>query len=305
MTMKSALVFLLATGAAAAKAPSQVSFLGMKSSESDTLDAQSKALDHIIQSYAKKLEPGATYDFLRALRLCAPCNKFTRVGEDNDGGYVMCQDGLDKGLTGAYSYGINGFDGWGMSVASKYHIPLNEYDCTNANEPAVCSGCTVHFHGECILNNDATPKTSFKTLTQQMYEAGDAKAKDRSLLLKIDVEAAEWKVLKEEPVENLRKFRQIVAEFHWINQDHNHGLYAAAVQKIEQAGFAVSHLHGNNHGGGLQHFGEYSIPNVFEVTYIQKPSSGCAADIPYHVPEDQPNNAAAAEIADAKLPSKF
>ena len=39
---------------------------------------------------------------------------------------------------------------------------------------------------------------------------GNADAKERSLLLKIDVESAEWKVLAEEPVENLLKFRKFV-----------------------------------------------------------------------------------------------
>merc|ERR1719199_2442338 len=146
---------------------------------------------------------------------------------------------------------------------------------------------------------------SFKTLTQIFKESGNANAKDRSLLLKIDVESAEWKVFAEEPVENLRKFREIVVEYHWISQEENHDLYLAAVKKIEAAGFAVTHLHGNNYGGGLQYFGEYSIPNVLEVTYIQKPAQGCAANIPYRLPLDEPNNAGAEELDDAELPTKF
>jgi hypothetical protein len=301
--MKCALVLLLATGAASAVLKD--TFLHRSGAQSQALQAQSRALDQVIQSYAATLKRGDTREFLRTLRLCAPCNKFERFGENNDGGYVMCSDGLEKGLVGAYSYGINGFDGWGMAVASRYHIPLNEYDCTNANMPAKCQGCTVNFHYECILNNKAAPKYQFKTLTQQFKESGNANAKDRSLLLKIDVEAAEWKVFAEEPVENMRKFREIVVEYHWINQEHNHGLYLQAVKKIEEAGFTVAHLHGNNYGGGLQYFGEYSIPNVLEVTYIQKPTAGCAANIPYHVPLDQPNNAAELEIPDATLPTKL
>merc|ERR1719375_1883967 len=238
--MKSALVFLLVAGAAGA--------LLRSGAESRALQAQSHSLNHKIQKYADSLEPGPTRDFLKTLHLCAPCKKYDRFGENNDGGYVMCSDGLEKGLVGAYSYGINGFDGWGMAVASRYHIPLNEYDCTNANMPAKCSGCTVNFHYECILNNKAAPKYQFKTLTQQFKESGNANAKDRSLLLKIDVEAAEWKVFAEEPVENMNKFREIVVEYHWINKQYNHGLYLQAVKKIEQAGFAVAHLHGNNYG---------------------------------------------------------
>jgi len=300
--MKLALVVLLATSATGAV----LNFLSKSSGQSSSsLEAESQSLDRIIQTVAEKLEKGTTHEFLKTLKLCAPCNKYARIGENNDGGYVMCEDGLDKGLVGAYSYGINGFDGWGMAVASQYQIPLNEYDCTNFNEPAVCSGCKVHFHGECILNQKGAPKYMFKTLSQQFKDAGNEHSADRSLLLKIDVEAAEWNVFAEEPVENLRKFREIVVEYHWLNKQQDHDLYLAAVKKIEAAGFAVTHLHGNNYGGGLQYFGEYSIPNVLEVTYIQKPAAGCSANIPYHVPQDQPNNAADYEIPDAHLPASL
>lgn len=304
--MKCIVALLLISGVAGAILKD--SFLSKSRDESKALQAESHTLDHAIQSYADTLQPSATLDFLRTLRLCAPCQKFERVGEPHDGGYVMCMDGLEKGLVGAYSYGINGFDGWGMSVASRYHIPLNEYDCTNGDKPKVCKGCTVHFHYECILNNNAQPVASmsqpYKTLTQQLQESGNAKAADRSLLLKIDVEAAEWSVFAEEPVANLKKFREIVVEYHWLGQRDKHNLYLKAVKKIEEAGFAVAHLHGNNYGGGLEHFGEYHIPNVIEVTYIPKPETGCAANIPYRVPQDTPNNAALPEVADAALPAK-
>jgi hypothetical protein len=71
-------------------------------------------------------------------------------------------------------------------------------------------------------------------------ENGNENAKDRSLMLKIDVESAEWKVFAEEPVENLKKFREIVVEYHWIHEVNKHPLYLKAVKKIEQAGFSVS-----------------------------------------------------------------
>jgi len=326
--MKSVLLLLCAVGADGASLRTQ--------SKSQMLKASSEALDHKIQSYAATLKDGPAKEFLRTLRLCAPCNNYERLGEDNDGGYVMCTDGLDKGLVGAYSFGINGFDGCGMAIASRYHIPLNEYDCTNSKQPKVCKGCKVNFHNQCILNyngdaeeaaeelrgvgdaraNDGEGEAStsakitansFRTLTQMLKESGQEHAKDRSLLLKIDVESAEWKVFAEEPVETMKKFRTIVVEYHWIHERENMPLYLQAVKKIEQAGFAVTHMHGNNYGGPMQHFGKYQIPDVIEVTYIQKPAAGCAANIPYHSDLDMPNNAdpSWAEMPDAVLPTKF
>jgi len=335
--MKSLLVLLLAPSA---------SCVSLRSgAESHALRAHSEALNNQIQAYADKLElnpadvahyltnPDDTLEFLRSLRLCAPCKKYERFGEDNDGGYVMCADGLDKGLVGAYSFGINGFDGWGMAIASRFHIPLNEYDCTHLKQPVACKGCERHFHPQCILNNDGNAEeaaqslrgvsdqrasdnegnaddaakmtaASFKTLTQIFKESGNANAKDRSLLLKIDVESAEWTVFAEEPLESLKKFREIVVEYHWINDAENHHLYAQAVKKVEQAGFSVAHMHGNNWGRGMREWEEFSIPDVIEVTYIQTPASGCAANIPYHNKLDMPNTNERPEMADAVLPTK-
>jgi len=328
--MKCALVFLLVAGAAGA--------LLRSGAESRALQAQSQLLNHRIQKYADGLEPGPTRDFLKTLHLCAPCKKYERFGENNDGGYVMCADGLDKGLVAAYSYGINGFDGWGNAITSRFHIPLEEYDCTNAKKPVMCKTCVRHFHNECILSNNGDAKAtadairgstegegdaqkagdtnshvtenSFKTFTQMLEASGQINAPERSLLLKLDVESAEWKIFAEEPLENLKKFRQIVVEYHWIHETEKHELYDEAVKKIEAAGFSVTHMHGNNYSPDIQEFGEYSIPDVIEVTYIQTPKK-CAANIPYHLDLDMPNSldptwgARGNELPDAVLPTNL
>jgi len=326
--MKVALVFPLVACAAGALLRNSAE------SQSLALQAQSQSLDHKIQKYADS----PTRDFLKTLRLCAPCKKYERFGEDNDGGYAMCADGLDKGLVAAYSYGINGFDGWGNAIASRLHIPLEEFDCTNAKQPVMCKTCVRHFHNQCILSNNGdaeatadairgstegegdaakegatsshVTKDSFKTLTQMLEESGNANAKERSLLLKIDVESAEWTIFAEEPLANLKKFRQIVVEYHWIHEQQKHELYDKAVKKIEAAGFSVTHMHGNNYGGEMQEFGEYSIPNVIEVTYIQSPKK-CSSHIPYHLDTDMPNSKDTTwgwrgqEMPDAVLPEKL
>jgi len=272
-------------------------------SDAQSLAVHSQNLEQALQSYAATSTEPDTREFLGSLKLCVPCNNLERFGENNDGGYVMCTDGLEKGLRGAYSYGINGFDGWGMAVASRYNIALNEYDCTNAKKPAVCQGCAVTFHDECILNSNGKSQPKFKTLSQQFLESGNANSEDRSLLLKIDVESAEWKVFAEEPVENLKKFREIVVEYHDIAKVQNHRLYSMATKQLEKAGFAVAHLHANNFGGGLHNMLDYKVPDVLEVTYMEKPSGGCSANIPYHVPLDQANNADIPEIPDATWPA--
>merc|ERR1739848_458386 len=104
---------------------------------------------------------------------------------------------------------------------------------------------------------------------------------------------------------------QIVVEYHSLGKLLTKGpLYLKAVKKIEKAGFAVAHLHGNNynnkHGNGMVSFGPYKIPNILEVTYVKKPpAEACAVDVPYHVPQDRPNIKRFPELPDAVLPSKY
>jgi len=264
---------------------------------------QSAALDQVIQSHAATLSPGdTTFEFLRALRLCAHCDRYERFGEQIDGGYVMCGDGLDQGLVGAYSYGINGFDGWGMSVASRFSIPLHEYDCYNQNRPSVCHGCNVTFKAECLAGPNQAPKINHKTLMQQVREAGNSNAQEDSLLLKMDAEGAEWEVFADEPISSLKKFRQIVVEYHGLRHKHEHGRYLQVFKRMAGMGFAVTHLHGNN-CCTMPQFGQYTIPDTLEVTYVRRPHNSCSSGIPYRLPTlDRPNVVGRAELPDAVLP---
>lgn len=252
-----------------------------------------------MQRAADALPSGPTVDLLRKFRTCGRCDTLARMGEQNDGGYVMCMDGLDKVVLAAFSYGISGFDGWGMGVASHFRIPVNEYDCTNPKVPDVCPGCQVQFHGECIRSADSERKPQFATLSEQLAAAGFANATDGSLLLKMDVEGAEWQIFAEETVENMRKFREIVVEYHDLDRVSGHPLYLRAVKKFEEAGFLVAHLHGNN-WGGMSKFDEFSIPSVLEVTYVR--GRGCQPVTQSRLPLDAPNNPGGAELPDAVLP---
>jgi hypothetical protein len=273
---------------------------------SDVMATQlaSLRLDFSLQSVADELPPGTAREFLKALHLCAPCKNFERFGEPRDGGYVMCTDNLDSGETkAAYSYGVNGFDGWGMDIAKKYKIPLHEYDCTNNQVPEPCDGCDAHFHSECLMDaNGTAPDASYKTLATQLQESGFGDAPDRSLIGKIDIEAAEWKVFAEEPVSTLKKFKQIVTELHWLNQESKYPLYLKALQNLQMAGFVPTHLHGNNFGRGLVEKGGYTIPNVVEVTFVPKPAEGCSRDLRTRVAQDMPNDPSESDYGEFNLP---
>jgi len=266
-------------------------------------EESSKVLDTLLQSAAGTSDNDATTEFLRLLKLCAPCNEFTRWGGANDGGYIGCKDGLaNSGLVAAYSYGIAGTDGWGMDMARLYNLPTYEYDCYSTNAPTPCAGCQVHFLPQCVKGaHEVSYNPAFKTIKEHLAANGHANAGEGTLMLKIDVEGAEWTVFEQEDVETLKKFRTINTELHNIGQQFHHPQYLRAMQTLHRAGFVVAHLHGNNYGGTAW-FGRYSAPNFLEVLFVRRPAGGCVPGLPYRIPEDQPCNMWNAELPNATLP---
>merc|ERR1719247_1760678 len=92
---------------------------------------QSLELDKRLAAAAKQLPEGVSKKFLETFRICGQCKDFQRFGEANDGGYLMCMDGLQKGSVGAaYSLGVEHHDRWSADVVSTLGISVNQFDCT-------------------------------------------------------------------------------------------------------------------------------------------------------------------------------
>src|SRR5215471_3813115 len=111
-----------------------------------------------------------------------------RFGSANDGGYLMCEN-LIKPIDAAYSYGVGPNDDWGCDVSRRYHVPVYQYDCFDPAQPA-CNGGTFVFHNECVGNHaENRGPHFFDTLENQIRKNGDI---GRHLIIKMDIEGAEW-----------------------------------------------------------------------------------------------------------------
>ena len=160
-----------------------------------------------------------------------------RFGDANDGGYLMCANFLPAAQA-AYSYGIGGSDGWGCDVQSRLNVPLHQYDCFNTTRPA-CAAGTAMFHEECIGPVAATiDGRRFDTLANQIAANGDT---GKRLIVKMDVEGAEWRTLTTAPDHVLEAIDQIVLEFHDVEDPE----FLDTAARIEQF-FHVANLHQNN-----------------------------------------------------------
>ena len=242
-----------------------------------------------------------TEAIFKALELCAACDHYERFGEQHDGGYIMCLDDAPPGsVVGALSYGINGYDQWGTDVSLHFGVPVYEFDCFDARAPT--SGGNLAFRAECAKSardNSTDPK--FKTILEHLAETGLAGAPAASLIMKMDIEGAEWRILAEEPAETLAKFRQLIFELHSFDNLGLHPTALAALQKLRAAGFVPTHLHGNN-CCPMMVVGPYQVPKVLEVTWVRLPrNQTCAKSMAYHLALDA-DNSGWASLPDPVLP---
>jgi hypothetical protein len=220
------------------------------------------------------------FDELRPVRL-ANC-QLERFGEQFDGGYLMCGNLLD-GARAAYSYGISGYDGWGCDVAARLSATTHQYDCFNLQQPVCTKGTTV-FHPLCIAGEAAvdTEGRVFQSLEQQL---ADNKDDSNRIVVKMDVEGAEWESLKHTPDAVLGRIDQLVIELHGIDEP----LYLDVVRKLKQT-FHVVHVHANNYTCS-----ETAAPfpaTVYEVLFVNKRIGRVAARAPTPKlphPLDSPN----------------
>lgn len=160
-----------------------------------------------------------------------------RFGEPHDGGYPLCANLLGAVKAG-YSYGISGYDGWGCDVSRQLHVPVHQYDCFDLRAPSCPGGSTV-FHGECVGTTRSTEDgRPFDTLSDQFAHNGhDA----TPLVMKIDVEGAEWDSFLLAPDSVFTHIDQLDVEFHHVDDPK----YVATMRRLKQF-FYIAHVHYNN-----------------------------------------------------------
>ena len=193
--------------------------------------------------------------------------RLERFGEAHDGGYLMCANLLDAVQSG-YSYGISGYDKWGCDISSRLDVPLHQYDCFDTTQPACPTGQTV-FHAECVGNTSKTELgRSFDTIPNQIARNGDGA---KRIVLKIDVEGAEWDSFAATPDDVLQRIDQLAVEFHWVRDEKQQWVqdeqYVRVVSRLKKF-FHVAHIHYNNFScvGGLEPFPAWA----YEVLFVSK-----------------------------------
>jgi hypothetical protein len=238
-----------------------------------------------------KTDMRAVRDLITRLRPVGISTDLVRIGSEYDGGYLVADDFV--GVTACFSPGVSTIADFELQLAER-GIPcfLADY---SVDAPPIAHPL-FHFQKK-YLGNET--RDHFITLSdwidQCAPEHGD-------LVLQMDIEGAELAVILGTSSSYLKRFRQIIIEFHFLEQLLDPpGLYLfeQVLGKL-LAEFDVVHIHPNNCLGAIR-FGDLEIPQFVELTLLRKDRIAHRLPISHSFPHplDRPN---LPHLPDVELP---
>ena len=184
-------------------------------------------------------------------------DKKIRLGVDKDGGYVIGD--LEGDYDCYISAGVSDEESFSRDFINKYNTDKSvnfAFDGTILFYPYnYTKKITFIKKNIGVVNNNNETNLSFLTDTYN------------NIFLKIDIEGGEYPWLFSLSEETLKKFKQIVIEFHGITDNEwncNLSDKIKCLEKLSNTHYIV-HAHGNNWGKVFN-----NIPDVIELTYINK-----------------------------------
>ena len=228
----------------------------------------------IVKKLAKRIlrkciKPIGTYDFItdpdyynelqKLLHLAKPEGfDLVRLGREHDGGYILLNDFHDGDI--AYSFGICDDVSWDKDMALRgYDIFMYDHtiDALPEDNP--------RFHWAKLgIAGGITQDESLKTL-DELVKANHHEDR-QNMILKMDVEGAEWGFLHNVSSKLLSQFSQMTFEFHGIPNHYDPELVLSIFRKINQTHQLV-HIHANNNGNYIS-LGNKKFCALFELTYV-------------------------------------
>lgn len=182
-----------------------------------------------------------------------------RVGGEHDGGYIMLDDFRRGGI--AYSFGICDDVSWDASMADA-GFEIYMYDHTIESLPEQKD--KFHFFPKGIADESITEKLD----TLEHFIASNGHDDKSHMILKMDVEGAEWGFLEMVDAGILKRFDQIVMELHGLLDGKLNDKILAGIKKINET-HAVVHVHGNNCGTEMEWKG-ICYTDALEVTWANR-----------------------------------
>lgn len=209
----------------------------------------------------KRTDAAAIGQLIRKLQPLSPGMELIRFGPNKDGGYLLPDD-LD-GIAACFSPGIGNVSAFERDCADK---GMSIFMADKSVDAPVEMHDKFHFVKKNIgaINAD-------DCITLDKWVADSLPQESADLLLQIDIEGGEYETFLATSESLMKRFRIIVAEFHWLNSlctSPFFNIASRAFYKILHTHDCV-HIHPNNCAPPKRRFSP-DIPPVMEFTFLRK-----------------------------------
>ena len=176
---------------------------------------------------------------------------------------MMLNDFEKRGVS--YSFGVGTDVSWDEGMAKQgYDVYMYDHTVTQLSKD--CHG--FHFFRQGIA---AVPCAGKDTLVHFLEVNGhDEKM---GMILKMDVEGAEWEIIDTCDISCLDKFNQIVMEIHGMLNFSRVDIVTRCLKKLSQTHYVI-HVHANNATVSLWLNGKVCLSDCMEVTWANKKICG-------------------------------
>ena len=200
-------------------------------------------------------------NFIKLFKIKVPKNlKLTRIGSNNDGGYLVpnileeikyCYSaGIGKNISfeedllkfNIKSYGADG-------TIKKLPKEIKDYNFLNKNIGVINNEKLIRFEDWINLENQT----------------------ENSLIGQIDIEGYEYDLIIDTPINTLKQFKVLVIEFHYLSKINNKIIYEHYLNSFNKilSVFEICHIHINNAEKQIK-VKDIKIPPLLEITFLRK-----------------------------------
>ena len=179
-----------------------------------------------------------------------------RLGVEKDGGYVFGEVG---GYDCYISAGVSDEESFSRDFIKKYEMKQSfAFDGTIQDYPYEYTKDIT------FIKKNIGPEQTDTTTNLKEYQFNN-------IFLKMDIEGGEYPWIESLDESDLQRFKQIVIEFHGINDNHWNASYSTKVNCLKKLATThyLIHAHGNNWAGCSNVYNSI-IPDVIELTYVRK-----------------------------------
>lgn len=185
-----------------------------------------------------------------------------RFGSDGDGGYIHLDD--FEGLDIAVSMGIEHNIAWDRQVADR-GLTVHQFDHT-VDAPAPNDPRMI-FNKTMIAPENGPGQESLESIVRRL----DKGATRPNMMLKMDIECAEWAIIEATSLDAISRFSQISCELHYFEAISDlswRQAFFRCLRKIAKF-YAPIHVHANNYAG-YSMIMNVPVAHVLEVTFANR-----------------------------------